>query len=194
MENSEKRAQLKQIIQENSYQENHEKPFLLASGISSPYYLDLKQILFVPEYLHLFCEVLLNKIITVLETSVVGVAGLTMGADPLVYGISLAGYQKKNFVVPLIVRKEKKNHGSKKKIEGRLDKLHPNIPIVLVDDVVTTGGSIIKTHEALQESGFSSKFAFCLVDRSGGCHANFKNKGIQLCSLFELKEFKKKID
>ncbi len=194
MEIPQQRSKLKEIIQENSYRENHEEPFLLASGTSSPYYLDLKQVLFVPEYLHLFCEVLLSKIIEMFNAPVVGVAGLTMGADPLVYGLSLAGHQKKIIILPLVVRKEEKDHGSKKQIEGRLDKLDLNIPIVLVDDVVTTGGSIIKTYEALQKNGFSSKFALCLVDRCEGAIESFKKRQIQLSPLFELKEFKKKIN
>ncbi len=184
-------TQLKTIIIENSYRENHEIPFSLTSGRTSPYYLDMKRVLFVPKYLQLICQIFLEKITKTIDKSSISLAGLTMGADSLIYGISLIGHQKGLNIIPLIARKQKKDHGNKKQIEGRLDQITSNTEIVLIDDVVTTGNSTIKIHQILKKNGLHPKFAFCLVDREEGSYENFKNEKIQLISLFKLSEFRK---
>ena len=185
---------LKKAILERSYRENHENPFLLASGKYSPYYLDLKQVLFVPEYLEFACRLLLEQMIYVLGKPPAALAGLTMGADPLIYGISLLAHQKRMDIRPLIIRKEEKHHGSRKQIEGPMDAISLGDEIVLVDDVVTTGGSTLKAHRALKKKSFQAKFSFCLVDREEGLLDDFEREKIQLFSVFKLSDFRNKVD
>ena len=80
-------AALKKYIAEHSYKENHENPFSLASGKKSPYYVNLKNTLLHPQYLAIATSAMLDKILS--TTEIDAVAGLTMGADPLLYAISL---------------------------------------------------------------------------------------------------------
>lgn len=184
--------ELKEAIKERSYKESHDDPFLLASGKTSPYYLDLKETLFIPRYLNIACVLMLEKILQHMKTPPAALAGLTMGADPLIYGISLVGEKRGFNILPLIVRKQEKDHGSKKKVEGKIHQLDQNEEIILIDDVVTTGGSALKAHQAVCEAGFRPKFAFSLVDREEGSRERFKNGEIAHFSLFQMSDFKEK--
>ena len=185
-------AELKKAIREKSYKENHKQPFLLSSGKKSPYYLDLKETLFIPRYLNMACILMLEKILHHLPSPPGALAGLTMGADPLVYGISLVAERKNFSILPIIVRKQEKDHGSKKKVEGRIRQLNQNEEIILIDDVITTGGSALKAYQAICEEGFKPKFVFSLVDRKEGAYESFRDKEISHFSLFQIDDFKEK--
>src|SRR5690349_13763826 len=86
------KASLKEAIRKFSYRENHDEPFTLASGKKSPYYFDLKQTLLQPELLALAGRVIAGKIAQQYFGEVV-TAGLTMGADPIIYSACLANVQ-----------------------------------------------------------------------------------------------------
>ena len=184
------KERLKNAIIRFSYKEDHDAPFQLASGKTSPYYLDLKQILLQPEYLRLSAKILLDHILNILGSSPIAMAGLSMGADPLIYGISLEAIQRGVTILPFIIRKKEKDHGSKKKIEGRYLDIEPRQEVILIDDVVTTGNSTLKAYEALKEVGLEANHAFSLVDREEGSLLNFSKEGIKIYSVFKLKDLK----
>ena len=183
------KERLKNAIREFSYRENYDAPFRLASGKTSPYYLDLKDTLLQPKYLKLSSEVILRQILNTFKTPPMAMAGLTMGADPLIYGISLSAIQDDLIILPLIVRKQEKDHGRKKKIEGHLPRIQTDQEVILIDDVITTGSSTLKAYEALKEADLEVRHAFCLVDREEGGLSNLSKQGIKIHSIFKLKDF-----
>lgn len=181
------RAALKEAIRKFSYRENHAEPFTLASGKKSPYYFDLKQTLLQPQFLALAGRVVAQTIAQHYQADVVA-AGLTMGADPIIYAACLAGINPPN-LIPAIVRKEAKDHGTGKKIEMLKD-IDTATPCVMVDDVITTAGSTLKAFAAMREAGFGVKHAVCILDRGEGGREALKENGVELLSVFTAAEFK----
>lgn len=209
------KASLKEAIRRFSYRESHEEPFTLASGKKSPYYFDLKQTLLQPKYLALAGRVVAQTIAEHYRGQVVA-AGLTMGADPIIYaavlahgragagGGSLTGRSPADAlvadglaeinppeIIPAIVRKEAKDHGTGKKIE-MLKGIDTATPCVMVDDVITTAGSTLKAFAAMREAGFSVKHAVCILDRGEGGAAALAENGVELLAVFTAAEFKER--
>lgn len=183
----EMKNQLFEAIKQYSYRQNHEQPFTLASGRKSPHYFDLKQTLLQPQYLAIAGELLFKKIQNVFKNDMPSaLAGLTMGADPLIYATSLYAHQKNISLLPIVVRKASKEHGSKKRAEGHLPKVGTT---VLIDDVITTGGSTLQAHQVLLDLNINPKHAFCVVDRLEGGSESLQEKSIFLHPLFTLKDF-----
>lgn len=188
------KATLKEAIRKFSYRENHAEPFTLASGKKSPYYFDLKQTLLQPKYLALAGRIVSQIIAQHYQGKVIA-AGLTMGADPIIYSAVLAvdyapGAGKPE-LVPAIVRKEAKDHGTGKKIE-MLKGIDTATPCVMVDDVITTAGSTLKAFAAMREAGFAIKHAVCILDRGEGGAAALAENGVTLLSVFTAEEFKER--
>ena len=120
------------------------------------------------------------------ETDIV--AGLTLGADPLVSGVSLVSALDRRLVNGLIVRKEAKGHGTQAWIEGPLPK--EGTKITVLEDVITTGGSAIKAVKRLRDAGYEVNKVVSIVDRQedGEADTAMKLAGLELVSLFTLKE------
>jgi orotate phosphoribosyltransferase len=181
---------LKARIIEKSYKENHEEMFLLASGKKSPYYFDLKQTLLHPDYLKAAARGLMYLMVKSTGKLPKAAGGLTMGADPLVYTISVLSSEFKNTIYPFVIRKQVKDHGSKKRLEGLTSEVSFNDHVVLIDDVITTGKSTIEALDVLLDFGFNPQYAFCILDREEGGRENLKNRGVELVSLFNLSDFR----
>ena len=116
------------------------------------------------------------------------VAGLTLGADPLVSGVSLVSALDSRMVNGLIVRKEAKGHGTQAWIEGPLPK--EGTKITVLEDVITTGGSAIKAVKRLRDAGYEVKRVVSIVDRQENGEANTAMifAGLELISLYKLKD------
>ncbi len=193
------RLKLKKVIKEFSYAENFEKPYVLSSGERSPYYVDLKKVLFIPEYLEIASRLLMNLILKQIKILPSAAAGLTMGSDPLLYSMSLIAFKEGHQLYPLIVRKKGKDHGSKKKIEGCYWKIKEEVQyehqndqkeeVILIDDVVTSGKSTFFVYQALEEIEIKPRYAFCIVDRSSDEAHYLKKVNIPLFSLYTLDDF-----
>lgn len=188
-ENTPFRDQLKKAIIEFSYRENHSDPFTLASGQKSPYYFDLKQTLLQPQYLAIAGKLIAEAAIGMANGKAV-LAGLTMGADPLIYSAVIFTAATQNLQAA-IVRKEAKDHGTGKKIEMLKD-LDRALPVVMVDDVITTAGSTLKAVHAMREAGFTVNHAVCILDRGEGGRNALQQNGIELTAIFTAEEFKGK--
>ena len=114
--------------------------------------------------------------------------GLTLGADPLVSGVSLVSALDGRLVDGLIVRKEPKGHGTGAWIEG--PELKKGTKVTVLEDVVTSGGSAIKAAEKLRDAGYIVKRVVTIVDRQEGGIEALKEAGLELRSLFTLEDFK----
>jgi orotate phosphoribosyltransferase len=154
--------------------------FTLSSGKESDYYVDMKRAVTDPEILSKVAEIISEKIEGL---GVDKVAGPALGAVPIATAISLTSK------LPLLmIRKEKKGYGTSKLIEGDLE---DGDSVVLVEDVTTTGKSLLKAIDAIETNKGIVKRAFVVVDRSEGALENFKNKGIELEPLLSIEDFNK---
>jgi orotate phosphoribosyltransferase len=152
--------------------------FVLSSGKKSNYYVDMKKAITEPNILKTIAE-FINQAIS--NDKIDKIAGPALGAVPIATAVSL---QSK---IPLLmIRKEKKGYGTSKLIEGELNE---GDNVIVVEDVTTTGGSLIKAIKAIQENGGIVKRAFVVVDREEGATDAFKNENIQLEPLISVNEF-----
>ncbi len=167
---------------ERAFLYSPENPFTLASGKKSPYYLDCRQItLYGPSY-KLIGELFWEEL---RYTDIEGVAGMSMGADPIVCGILSAALNEDRALEGILIRKEPKKYGTGKQLEGRFWK---GMKIAVVEDVVTTGGSLIKAIEACEKEGLNIVAVLALVDRQEGGKEAIKEKGYNLKAFFTLPE------
>ncbi len=154
--------------------------FRLSSGIESHYYVDMKKAITNPLILKEIAEILSNKIIN--EMCVNRVAGPALGAIPIVTAVSL--YSE----LPMImIRKAKKDYGTSNLIEGDLEQ---GDLVVVLEDVTTTGNSLLTAIEAILENGGKVKKAFVVVDRAEGAINNLEEKGITLEPLVSVNDLK----
>ena len=154
--------------------------FTLSSGKKSDHYVNCKPVTLTGRGLTLASLLMLKEV----ETDYV--AGLTLGADPLVSGVSLVSALDGRLVNALIVRKEAKGHGTQAWIEGLLPP--KGTKITVLEDVVTTGGSAIKAVEKLRDAGYVVDRVVSIVDRQAGGKDAMIEAKLELRSLFQLPE------
>ncbi len=155
------RDRLRELLREHSLVFGD---FTLASGRKSRYYFDSKRTTLLPEGAFLTAREVLR---TLRENGVRAdaIGGITLGADPIVCPVAALSHLEGPPLRAFIVRKEAKEHGTGRKIEGNL---LPGSRVVVVDDVVTTAESTLKAIAAATEAGFSVVAVVCLVDREEG--------------------------
>lgn len=163
------RARIVQIVRDDGL-EYLSEPVELASGELSYEFIDGKRALASGANLKLACDAL----VAVVRTAGVdfdAIGGLTLGADQFAHGVAvLTGTSW------FVVRKQIKDHGTKRKIEGT--GLAPGVRVLLVDDVVTSGGSILEALGEIQKTGAEVVFAVTLVDRGEVARNHFRSAGI----------------
>lgn len=175
-----KKERLKEIILEKSYKTGH---FILASGATSTFMFDLKPTLLDPEGANLAADLILEK----LPKDVVAFGGLELGACPIVSAVCVKSYLAGRPLKTFYVRKEKKERGTKQRIEGC--ELQPGDKVVMVDDVTTKGGSVLQAVQAAQEAGAVVPLVLSVLDREEGARENLGKQGIALDSIFTKGEF-----
>ena len=173
------KEELLELLKKDAYRKGE---FKLSSGKSSEHYVNCKPVTLTGRGLTLASLLLLSNVKTDY------VAGLTLGADPLVSGVSLVSALDSRMVNGLIVRKEAKGHGTQAWIEGPLPK--EGTKITVLEDVITTGGSAIQAVKRLRDAGYEVKRVVAIVDRQENGEANtaMKLAGLELISLYKLKD------
>ena len=177
------REQLKQLLLEKSVRTGE---FTLASGKKSDLYVDCRVTSFDARGARLIGEsgwALVRDHLTGKGLSAAAIGGMTLGADPisLALGMESARQQPDRFLQVFTVRKEAKEYGAGRRIEGNFSS---GDPVVVVDDVVTTGGSTLRAIDAIEAEGGKVLFAFVLVDREEGGRQALEERGVEVVSLF----------
>lgn len=176
---AERRATLLALLARGAYRHGQ---FTLASGRSSHHYVNCKPVSLSGFGLALLSAELLERV----EPEAVAVAGLTLGADPLVSGVAQAAALSGRPLDALIVRKEAKGHGTGAWLEGPLPEAGSRITVL--EDVVTSGGSSLKAVRQLREAGYRVERVVTIVDRQEGGEAAMAAEGLELVSLYRLEE------
>ena len=156
----------------------------LSSGRISNFYIDVRKVSLSPKgmYLisHLIFNLLKNKRIT-------AIGGPTLGADPIVSGVCYLAYKNKKKLKGFLIRKSPKKHGRQKLIEGQV--LVSGERAVIVDDVATSGSSLIKAIEVLKKEGVKVVAAISVVDREEGAREALARYKCPLISFFTKSDF-----
>ncbi len=173
------RQLLLDLLCQLAYQEGD---FVLSSGLPSSYYINAKQVTLHPQGALAVGRLLLAE----LPEDTQAVAGLTLGADPIVTAVSVVSAYENRPIPALIVRKEPKGHGTQAYIEG--PSLSANSSVVVLEDVVTTGQSALKAVERLRQAGYSVESAIALVDRQQGGSELYKSVGLKFHSIFSIQD------
>ena len=177
----ESREELRKIIHEKCYKKGD---FTLSSGKKSEHYVNLKPVTLSGAGL----EIVSILMLAMVDKECTAVAGLTLGADPLVSGTALIGTLHERPLDALIVRKKAKGHGTGAWIEG------PELPkgskVTVLEDVITTGGSSIEAVKRLRDAGYIVERVVAIVDRQvdGEADINMAAAHLEMFSLYDLRE------
>ncbi len=158
--------------------------FLLVSGKRSRIYFNMKATMMTPEGAAQCARGLLS-VLEGLEADYV--AGLEMGAVPLLGGIAALSWEVGRPIGAVFVRKAAKAHGTSLMVEGLDDAGGESLAgknVVLIDDVATSGGSILKAADQIEAAGGRMTHAIVILDREQGADANLRERGITLHALF----------
>jgi orotate phosphoribosyltransferase len=157
--------------------------FTLASGQTSTYYIDGKEVTLRGEGLHLLASMILDY----LDNWVEAVGGMTLGADPIAGAVIAQAAAQGRDLTGFLVRKERKDRGTGKRVEGPL---RGGMKVAMLEDTMTTGGSTINAIEALlDEYEVQVVQVITMVDRLQGGRENLQALGYPLVALFEITEF-----
>lgn len=157
-----------EIVRERGYR-RFDEPIQLASGELSHDFIDAKRALARGPDLHAACQAMLD-LYTFSGQKFDAVGGLTLGADQFAHGIALIAKQQW-----FVIRKATKGRGTDQRIEGA--ELGPGVRCLVVDDVVTTGGSILEACEVVEATGASVVMALALMDRGDATTQRFAERG-----------------
>lgn len=175
------KKQLARLLLAKSYREGD---FTLASGRKSDYYFDCRVTALHPQGSWLI-GTLFNKLLA--DLPIKGVGGMTLGADPLVSATTVISHEVGRPLAGLLVRKEAKGHGTGQFVEG-LGNFQPGEPIAMLEDVVTTGGSLLKACERVRNAGLNIVAVCAILDRQEGGREAIKEAGYDLLALFTREE------
>lgn len=173
--------ELRQILKDTSLFKGH---FVLASGKTSDYYFDCKlTTLSEPRGLKLAAQLLYERIAS-WNIRIDAIGGLVMGSAPLVIGVSLEALAHGKVLPGFMVRKEQKPHGRQRLIEGVVK---PGANVVILDDVVTSGASVMKAIRAAEDEGAKVVKVLMLVDREEGAAEMLRDYDHE--TIFSFKDF-----
>lgn len=155
----------------------------LASGAKANYYIDCRKVTLDS----IGASLIGNEIFDLLSSDLPdAIGGMAIGADPITGSvISVAGSHGKQ-ISGFIVRKEEKKHGMAQMVEGPI---HAGQKAIMVEDVVTTGGSSLRAIDYAKDAGLNVSGIVCIVDRLAGGREKFEDLGITFQSLFTIEDF-----
>ena len=177
------RQKLLDLFCQGAYQEGD---FVLSSGQSSSYYINGKQVTLHPQGALAIGRILLS----LLPLDTQAVAGLTLGADPIVSAVSVVSAYENRPIPGLIIRKEAKGHGTRAYIEG--PNLQTGTKVIVLEDVVTTGKSAMKAVERLRDAGYTVDMVISLVDRLQGGTEFYQSVGLKFQSVFTITDIQQR--
>ena len=181
MPNDDTRSQLKSILLKKSVRTGE---FTLASGKTSDLYIDCRVTAMDPVGATLIGQLGWETVKAEIEKQgldVQAIGGMTLGADPISLAVGMTSASDEKPLQVFTVRKEPKGHGKGKQIEGNFNE---GDTIVIVDDVITTGGSTLKAADVLEASGAKIAFCLVLVDREEGGKEAIEARGIPVIPLY----------
>src|SRR5512133_1441331 len=178
------RSRLLEILRTLSFER---RKVVLASGRESDFYIDCKRTALTAEG-HVLIGRLLFDRVRKIRPLVRGVGGLTLGADPIGSALALTSFLEGEPVDSFIVRKEPKGHGTGQWIEGRKT-IPDGSRVVVLEDVVTTGGSAMKAIERCRTEKLEPVACLALVDRLEGGREAIEAQGVPLDALFTRRDF-----
>ena len=175
------KAKLARHLMQLSYAEGE---FTLTSGRKSDYYFDCRQTALNPEGCYLIGKLFLEML---KGSGARGVAGMTMGADPLVSGVAVLSHLEGCPMPAIIIRKQSKGHGTNQFLEG-LKNFQTGETVALLEDVVSTGGTLVTAAERVRAAGLKVGGVLCVLDREEGGRERLAEAGLALRSIFTRKE------
>ena len=181
---AEARAALHDLLVKHAYAKRR---VVLASGRESDFYVDCRGVALSAEGHRLIGRLVLDAAFA-MAPDLQAVGGLTMGADPIASAVCLTSAFEGRPVGAFLVRKEAKGHGTTQWVEG-LQLLPTGARAVVVEDVITTGGSSLKAVERARLAGLDVVGVVALVDRSEGGRENLETAGLKVVSLFSRQDF-----
>ena len=174
------KEELLKMLKSDAYRKGE---YTLSSGKISEHYVNCKPVILNGKGLFYASCLLLEEV----EDDSVAVAGLTLGADPLVAGAALSALLQEKPIDAMIVRKEPQGHGTESQVEGKLPPKGSKITVLEV--VTTTGGSSLKAVNVLRDLGYEVNTVISIVDRQEGAVEGFEFHGIKLKSLYTIDDF-----
>jgi orotate phosphoribosyltransferase len=178
------KQRLLEILKKLSYEEGE---FILKSGKKSTYYIDARETALNPEGMWLIGRIMHGMVREIPGIGAVG--GVSVGADPLVCAVVLASYGMKDNLAGFFIRKEPKGHGKNLWIEGAKN-LQKGMDVIVLEDVVTTGGSSLKAVEITENEGYKVKGIIALLDRLDGGKEVIESRGYMFKSIFNLNDLR----
>ena len=175
MKIDEYKARLLELLKEKSLKVGN---FVLSSGKESDYYLDERIVTLSSEGAYLTAKVMLDML---KDIEIDAIGGPTLAADPIAGAIAGISFADGKAIDGFIVRKEAKGHGTGKLIEGPLAK---GSRVVVVDGTMTTGGSLLKAIEIIENEGCKVIKVLVLIDRLEGGKEVLQSKGYDVASVF----------
>ena len=169
---------LVELILKKAFKYSEAPIFTLASGRKTSYYFNCKPVTLDPEGRFCIGEVAHAML---QSTSFQAIGGLTLGADPIAIAVSDVFFRNGKKILSFVVRKEPKKHGTGQWIEGDIPQ---NTPVIIVEDVITTGQSAIKAIRRAKECGLDVKEVLAFIDREEGGREEILKEGIPVRSMF----------
>ena len=176
------RARLLDLLRERAFER---KRVVLASGRESDFFIDCKQAVLTAEGHALVGQVMLDALAGL---PCVAIAGVELGGCPLASAVALTSFQRGTPLDAVYVRKDAKEHGSRRLLEGNT-RLAPGAAVVLLEDVVTTGGSTLKAAAKLRDAGYVVAGVAAVVDRLEGGREAIEAAGLPLVALYTRRDF-----
>jgi orotate phosphoribosyltransferase len=176
---------LLRLLYERAYREGD---ITLSSGKHASYYIDAKEVVFHPEGSMLvgdqICDLLKDY-----PHQVDAIGGLMVGAAPMATAVALVSHLRRDMkdIPAFVVRKEPKKHGLRKLIEGSLQE---GMRVVIVDDVITTGGSVLQAIDCVRDMGCTVDLVIALLDREQEGRENIEGAGCEFRALYTITELR----
>jgi len=180
------KERLIEYIKARSFLKSDTPVFRLASGKMSSFYFDLRRTTLSPEGQYLIGNLICTQL-DELGLSPKAIGGLTMGADPVATAVAYCSHLRGKPIEAFVIRKEPKAHGTGRQIEGNVE---AGDPVVVIDDVLTTGGSTIKAVEAAKKAGLKIQAVIVLLDRcEQNGRQNVEAQGYPVYSILTINDF-----